>query len=89
MNSEGVVLSIDEGDIYGKREKIFNGKDWFLKKENLEKTKKMVDEILDGWDLLGWSDSVESEMVRWEFGDKVEEMKNRFSDFRNIVLGEL
>ena len=35
INDEGVVLSIDEGDIYGKRPKIFGKTDWFLKKENL------------------------------------------------------
>ena len=29
VNSDGVVLSIDEGDIYGKIKLVFNKNDWF------------------------------------------------------------
>ena len=33
VNSDGVVLSIDEADIYGKRKLVFNKNDWFCKSE--------------------------------------------------------
>ena len=39
VNKDGDVLSIDEGDIYGKRKLIFNMNDWFKKVENKEKVK--------------------------------------------------
>ena len=51
VNSDGEVLSIDEGDIYGKRTKIFNKSDWFLKKEVVEKTRAMATEIVEEWKL--------------------------------------
>ena len=42
VDSDGVVLSIDEGDIYGKRKLVFNKNDWFCKSENVEKLKKLL-----------------------------------------------
>ena len=88
VDSDGVVLSIDEGDIYGKRKLVFNKNDWFCKSENIEKTKKVIDEILSGWDLMELRDGVESEMIRWGFGDMVEEMRGRFGEFRQIIMSE-
>ena len=44
--------------------------DWFCKKENIEKTKKVIDEILGGWDLVGMIEVVEKEMIRWGFFEK-------------------
>ena len=88
VNKDGVVLSIDEGDIYGMRKLVFNKNDWFCRSDNLEKTKKVIDEILGEWDLMGMRDGVESEMVRWGFGEKIEEMKSRFSDYREIMYRE-
>ena len=31
VNEEGILLSIDEGDIFGKRSAIFNKNDWEIK----------------------------------------------------------
>ena len=33
-------------------------------------------------------EGVEKEMVRWGFGEMVEEMKSRFSGYREIVMSE-
>ena len=88
VNSEGVVLSIDEGDIYGKRSLVFNKSDWFLKKENIEKTKLVVEEIINDWDLLSLKLEVEKEMIRFGFEEKVKEMKDRFDNYLEKVFEE-
>lgn len=89
VNSGGDVLSIDEGDIYGKRTKIFNKKDWFLKKEVVEKTRTMAAEIVEEWKLDEKKEIVEKELERWGFNDKISEMKERFEKFATIVSSEL
>jgi hypothetical protein len=87
--SAGEVLSIDEGDLFRKRAKIFNSNDWFKKPERVEKTRSLVTEIVCGWKLDGKVELVASELERWGFGSKVYEMRERFADYENIVLGEL
>ena len=89
VNSGGELLSIDEGDIYGKRTKIFNKKDWFLKKEVVEKTRAMATEIVEEWKLDEKKEIVERELERWGFKDKISEMKERFQKFATIVSDEL
>jgi hypothetical protein len=89
VNENGEVLSIDEGDIFGKRAKIFNSNDWFKKSVVLEKTRNLVKEIIDGWTLEDKVDQVASELERWGFGTKVDEMRERFGNYKEIVLGEL
>ena len=88
VNSDGVVLSIDEGDIYGKRKLVFNKNDWFCRSENVEKSKKVIGEILDEWKVEDKIGMVEEMMVKFEFGEMVEEMKSRFGGYREIVMGE-
>jgi len=89
VNENGEVLSIDEGDIFGKRAKIFNSNDWFKKSVVLEKTRSLVNEIVDGWALDDKVDQVASELEKWGFGSKVVEMRERFAGYKTIVLGEL
>ena len=89
VNSGGDVLSIDEGDIYGKRTKIFNKKDWFMKKEVVEKTRTIAAEIVEEWKLNEKKEIVEKELERWGFNDKISEMKERFEKFASIVSDEL
>jgi len=89
VNKDGDVLSIDEGDIYGKRKLIFNMNDWFKKGENKEKSKIIVNEILDNWVLENKIDIVEEMLNMFEFSEYVDEMKERFSNYRNIVIKEL
>ena len=89
VNSAGEVLSIDEGDLFGKRAKIFNSNDWFKKKENVEKTRSLATEIVKDWKLDDKVELVANEMDRWGFGSKVEEMRERFANYEKIVLEEL
>tara|TARA_B100000795_G_scaffold231697_1_gene189635 strand:- start:286 stop:981 length:696 start_codon:yes stop_codon:yes gene_type:complete len=88
VNSDGKVLSIDEADIYGKRKLVFNKSDWFIKKENKEKSKLVVEEIIDNWNLDLLKLEVEKEMIRFGFEEKVGEMKERFEKYKEIVLEE-
>ena len=88
VNKDGVVLSIDEGDIYGKRKLVFNKNDWFCKSENVEKSKKVIEEILDEWNVNEKIGIVEEMMVKFGFNEKVEEMRSRFSGYRDIIMSE-
>jgi hypothetical protein len=80
------LLSIDEGDIYGKRKVIFNGKgDW--DKNNIEID--MVDEILNEWDLKSKIPMMKKRLERFGFGIFVSEMEDRFIKYRDIILSEV
>ena len=88
VNEDGEVISIDEGDIYGKRKLVFNKTDWFLKKENVEKSKKIINEIIDNWKLEEKRWSVEEKMKMYGFEGMIVEMNDRFSNYKEIVMGE-
>ena len=45
INECGDVLSIDEGDIYGKRKEIFNKNDWFKKAKILRKQEQYLKKL--------------------------------------------
>ena len=88
VNDMNELLSIDEGDIFGKREKVFNKHDWFIKPENCDK--ELFNDVLD--DLL--SDSfrklkrVEKLFKYYQFMN-FDEFKGRFNQFREIIMSEL
>ena len=88
VDKDGVVLSIDEGDIYGKRKLVFNKNDWFCKSENVEKSKKVIGEILDEWNVSEKIGLVEELMVKFGFNEKVEEMRSRVSGYGDIIMSE-
>jgi len=88
VNDMNELLSIDEGDIFGKREKVFNKHDWFIKPENCDK--QLFNDVLD--ELL--SDSfrklkdVEKLFKYYQFMN-FDEFKERFTDYREIIMSEL
>ena len=83
-------MSIDEGDIYGKRKDIFNKNDWFLKDSNKNKARIYSNEIIDDWKLENKIDNVKSTLIIYGFSnDKVESMIERFNDYKDIVNNEL
>jgi len=88
VNSNNELLSIDEGDIYGKRKEIFNKKDWFLKSENKYKAREYSKQILNDWDIESKIDIVKEALIKYGFSDKVETMKKRFSNYKTIVDSE-
>jgi len=85
VDSSNQLLSIDEGDIYGKRKEIFNKKDWFLKQENKNKAKEYSQQIINEWELESKVDKVKDYLIKYGFSDKVDTMTNRFLDYKNIV----
>jgi hypothetical protein len=84
VNKEGVLLSIDEADIYGKRKSIFNKNDPCVKTD----CKSIVDEILLEFDLKNKLIQVEKKLKEFQFGNFVEEMKLRFENYNDIVYKE-
>lgn len=88
VNEFGDLLSIDEGDIYGKRKKIFNKTDWFMKPENCNK--ELVDSVLQ--DLLEDEDMklalVKEQFLKYKFTN-YGEFVTRWSLYRLLVYEEL
>jgi len=91
VNEDGELLSIDEGDIYGKRAAIFNKTDWCVKwyRANNWSGMEMVNEILEEFNVMGKIGMVKERMEYIGFGDKVTKMVERFMNFRKVVFGEL
>jgi len=87
VNRDGELLSIDEGDIYGKRGSIFNTHEWVSSKNISD---KILHEVLD--DILSEKDMkikyVSDKLVKYGFKDKVDEFVNRFNDYKSIVMSE-
>lgn len=86
-NKKGLI-SIDEGDIFGKRENIFNKRgDWCVKNIN----KDLVDECL----IIIMKDKEEkikiicNDMEKMGFMKYVNKFKDRFNNYQSIVYSEL
>lgn len=89
ISEEGDVMSIDEGDIYGKRTNIFNKTDWFKKTENIKNTIKIANEILEDWNLENKIEMVKDKMGLYGFNSKIDEMETRFTKYKEIINKEL
>ena len=84
----GSLLSIDEGDIYGKREKVFNKNDWMKKNCSSEEFKEVLDDILSHKEEK--LDVVKEQMKCYDFSEDIyETFEKRFSNYREIVTSEL
>lgn len=88
VNEEGELLSIDEGDIYGKRANIFNKNDYTKQTSS----KELVDTVLD--DLLS-NESDKLSVVQKNFelygftSSMYDEFETRLKGYRGIVMEEL
>lgn len=90
INKDGVVLSIDEGDIYGKRKQIFNKNDWFKKSENIEKTRDISKEIIEEFKLEDNTSKLVKILKEYGFcSEMVDEAIWRLSNYSEIVAKEL
>tara|TARA_B110001469_G_C9639429_1_gene321284 strand:+ start:1202 stop:3001 length:1800 start_codon:yes stop_codon:yes gene_type:complete len=86
----GEVVSIDEGDIFGKRAKVFNKSDWFIKKENIEKTKEFSKDIISKWKLEEKIDIVIKQLDNFKYDSYMkDEVKTRFVNYGDIIATEL
>ena len=88
VNEEGELLSIDEGDIYGKRANIFNKNDYTKQTSSKELVDKVLDDLLSNeldklavvqknFELYGFSSSI------------YDEFETRLKGYRGIVSEEL
>jgi hypothetical protein len=90
ISDSGEVVSIDEGDIFGKRANVFNKNDWFTKKEHIEKTKAFSKDIISEWKLEEKIDIVIKHLEYFKYDTyMIEEVKTRFVNYGDIIATEL
>ena len=87
IDKDGSLLSIDEGDIYGKRDRIFNHNEWCCKKNVSD---DILNEVIN--DILSEKDMkiklIEKKMNEYGFQKFIPEFLDRFNDYREIVMNE-
>lgn len=84
ITSDNKLISIDEGDIYGKRINILNKNDYCKKHVPQE----IVDNALKELDYINKKNLVSERMKMYKFYDKINEMNSRFDNYKNIVYQE-
>jgi len=86
VNESNQLLSIDEGDIFGKRDKIFNKNDWFTKPENCSKEfiQSVVEELASLQDLQ----EIQTLFKKYQFMN-YEEFETRYHNYMDIVMSEV
>ena len=88
VSDEKELISIDEGDIFGKRKLIFNKRGDCVKKNlDLELMKICISEIMENKERK--IKIISKKLDDFGFESKKNEFLDRFSDFESIVLGEL
>lgn len=89
VNDAGILLSIDEGDIFGKRSAIFNKNDWCVKEKdkNMDLINEVLEEMLDNFDYK--KDKIIKMLDIFGFSDKIDEFNDRYKRYKEIVLQEL
>lgn len=87
IDKDGSLLSIDEGDIYGKRDRIFNHNEWCQKKNISD---DILNEVID--DILSEKEMkivlIEKKLNEYGFDKFIPEFLDRFNDYRNIIMSE-
>jgi len=86
VNADGELLSIDEGDLFGKRSLVFNKRgDWCKKNVSVEMLKEVLAEVLQETEAK--KERIRELMV--EYGlDHREEFCERMDRYEEIVLSE-
>ncbi len=87
VNKEGELLSIDEGDLFGKREKVFNINDWCCSKNISESIMKdVLKDIIFNRD--NKYNKIINIMKEYNFYHHIQEFKDRFYNYEKIILDE-
>ena len=87
VNTEGELLSIDEGDLFGKRALIFNKKgDWCKKNVSNELLKDITEEVLQNGEE---KKRFVCELMKKYSLDHSKEFCDRFDKYADIVMSEL
>jgi hypothetical protein len=87
VNSDGELLSIDEGDIFGKRKNIFNKNDW-CNKNNINDT--IFNEVLEDFliNMKYKEENIIKKMINYDLDIHIHELKKRIKDYKKIVYNE-
>tara|TARA_B100000674_G_scaffold112498_1_gene83850 strand:- start:442 stop:1908 length:1467 start_codon:yes stop_codon:yes gene_type:complete len=87
VNTDGELLSIDEGDLFGKRSLIFNKRgDWCKKNVSKELLKEIVEEVLQN---AGEKKTRMCELLNlYGLDHHSEELCDRFDKYEEIVMSE-
>lgn len=82
---DGRLLSIDENDIFGKRENIFNNNDWCINNDLCKGMYKDVIDELWGVNKEDKKKKIIDKLREYGFEEKVEEFVNRWDNYKEIV----
>ena len=86
VNTDGELLSIDEGDLFGKRALIFNKRgDWCKKNVSVEMLKEVIDEVLQNKE--DKKTKIQELMVEYKL-DHRQEFCERIDRYEEIVMSE-
>ena len=87
VNKDGELLSIDEGDLFGKRLSIFNQTD-FINSGRVKE--ELLNEVID--DILSNGSKKKDEICKimnlYKLDHHIDEFLKRFDSYRSIVMGE-
>ena len=87
IDKDGELLSIDEGDIFGKRDLVFNHNDWCQKKNVSDNIlNSVINNIISEKNMK--IVLIEKKMNEYGFSDKIDEFKDRFDNYKNIIMDE-
>jgi hypothetical protein len=83
------LISIDEGDIFGKRANIFDKKgDWCIKNVKKEIVDDCLNEIIEK-NKEEKRKIIKGKMIMMGFESKIDEFNDRFNNYKNIVYDEM
>jgi hypothetical protein len=87
---DGTLLSIDEGDIFGKRKNVFEKGDWCKKsKWCLENMERIIEEFIYGNKKKERLELILKKMKEFGFYDeKLKECEERFNNYKEIIKTE-
>ena len=87
VDKDGSLLSIDEGDIYGKRYRIFNHNEYCCKKNISD---DILNDVIE--DILSEKEMkiklIEKKMSIYGFQKFIPEFKDRFDNYKSIIMSE-
>ena len=86
VNESGDLLSIDEGDMFGKRKLIFNKHDWCKQHCDHDLFQKVLDDLLSNGD---HKKNIVNDLMKHYELDYSDSFIKRFDTYKNIVFQEL
>ena len=87
ITRDNALISIDEGDIYGKRVNIFNKNDWCKDNISIDIYNKVIDDLLSDADYK--CKYIVNIMKNLHYNHHINEFECRFNNYKSIVLNEI